>query len=256
MKTRAFMMFAATIAVAVGGGGAASAGADDDQAVADAAIAAFNEDMLGVGAVSNGPQDTTEATPEEIAAESPELKCFGDFGTGLDARGRLEGETARSFSDNFTLPTADEVPSTDPGYYPGGEDVSAGIVTLDEDHQDSLDELIDSAGSEEVAECIEAAFQSFFDAAGASVDTAGGSVPPSFEVDVAVGPDLGIGDTSAQFTLSLEKSYQGTVLGFVISFYAARVDRSIVIFTVSSSDSEAESLIDPLEVLGALVESV
>ena len=256
MKTRAFMMLAVTFAVAAAGGGAASAGADDDQAAADAAIAAFNEDMLGLGARSNGPQDTTEATPEEIAAESPGLDCLGDFGTGLDASGRLEGETARSFSDNFTLPTADEVPATDPGYFPGGEDIGAGIVTLDEDHQDTLDQLIGSAGSDDVAQCIEDAFQTFADAEAASADTTGGSVPPSFEIDVAVGPDLGIGDASAQFTLSVTTTFQGVVYGFTTAIYAARLDRSIAIVTISSTDSEAASVIDPLDVLGALVDSM
>ena len=249
------MMFAATIAVAVGGGGAASAGADDDQVTADEAIATFNEDMLGLGAVSNGPQDTTEATPEEIAAESPGLECLGDFGTGLDASGRLEGETARAFSDDFTLPAADEVPSTDPAYYPGGENISAGIITLGEEHQDTLDQIIGSAGSDEVAQCVEDAFQAFADAESANADTTGGSVPPSFEIDVTVNPDLGIGDASAQFTLGVTTTFQDVVYGYSASVYVARVDRSVAILNVNS-ESEDTSIIDPIEVLGALVESV
>jgi len=255
MKTRAFMMLAVTFAVAAAGGGAASAGADDDQAAADAAIAAFNEDMLGLGARSNGPQDTTEVSPEEIAAESPEFECLGDFGTGLDARGRLEGETARAFSDEFTLPAANEVPSTDPAYYPGGENVSAAIITLGEDHQDTLDQLIGSAGSDEVAQCIEDAFQAFADAESASAGTTGGSVPPSFEIDVTVNPDLGIGDASAQFTLGLTTTFQDVVYGYSASVYVARADRSLAILNVNS-ESEDTSIIDPIEVLDALVESL
>jgi len=255
MKTRALIILAATVGLAVAGGSAASAGAADDQAAADAAIAAFDEDMLGLGAVSNGAQDTTEVSPEEIAAESPGLECLGDFGTGLDSGGRLEGETARAFSDDFTLPAAGEVPSTDPAYYPGGENVSAGLITLGENDQDTLDQLISAAGSDEVAQCIEDAFQAFADAESASADTTGGSVPPSFEIDVTVTPDLGVGDASAQFTLGVTTTFQDVEYGYITAVYVARADRSVAILNVNS-ESEDTSIIDPIEVLDALVESL
>jgi hypothetical protein len=259
MERRASYLFTAALAAMTASAAASGdvfAGANDDQANADAAIAAFDDDMLEAGAVSDGPQDTTPSTEEEIAAENPGLECFGDFGTGLDAGGRLEGETARAFSDNFTLPATDEVPSTDPTYHPGGDSISAAVVTLDDEHQDTLDQLVGFAGSDDVATCLEDSFQAAIAAELATADTTGGSEPPSYEIDVSAEPDIGIGDSSAQFALLLTTTYQGATYVYNTYVYLARVDRSIALVNVTSNEAELESDIDPLEILGALVDAI
>src|SRR5688572_23784587 len=125
----------------IGGAGLAASGAvsasAEDQANAQAAIAGFNERLTEAGGESSGPPDTTPVDPEEFAAENPGSECFGPFAMGLDPGGHVEGETARADSDHFSLP-GDE----------GTDEIDAGVVVVDEDHEETLHEFVETLGSE------------------------------------------------------------------------------------------------------------
>jgi hypothetical protein len=219
----------------------------DDQAAADAAIAAFNERMLGAGGVSDGPQDTEEIDPEEYEAENPGSECFGEFATGLDAGGRLEGETGRAFSDYFSFAAPEDSDQS------GSDQVSAGIITVDEEHRGAIHDFVEVVGSGDVAACIEEAFTAMLVEEAAAAGTAAPEDPGSVEADAE--SDLGIGDASARIGITLSYNFEDVPYVFTIQAWVAAVDRTLVQISLSS-DEEQVSDIDPVAELEALVDSI
>lgn len=230
-----------------------AATAADDQAAADAAMASFNERMAAAGGVSDGPPDLTAAEDAEAVEDDPFAGCFGDI-TGLEPNGRLEGETARAFSDNFTFPPDGEPLDTDPLSMAISQDdaVSAAVITVDADHADAVDELVRALGSDEAATCLEGLFNDM-----AADEANAGSSPNAagFEVDVAAEADLGIGDASASLQLALTDSADGTASESNTAVYLARSDRSLVYLTIST-DAEPNAVFDAPAELVAIVDSL
>ena len=227
---------------------AASASADD-QAAADSAIAAFNERMLDAGGESNGPPDTTPVDPEEYAAENPGSECFGEFLYGLDPSGRLEGETARAFSDNFSFPAPED------SAVAGSDEVSAGVITVDEAHRDGLVDLVEMLGSEDVATCVEEAFTALMVAASSEAPAASGAPEETGTVDMTGETDLGVGDASAQARIAVTTTFDGTTYEYNIDVYAAVVDRSVVYFNITTAEAPVSDL-DGAAELEALADSL
>jgi hypothetical protein len=247
MKRLLTALAAATLGGALVAGSAAAS--PDDQAAADAAIAEFNERMTEAGGLSSGPPDMEPVDPE--SGDGLPVECVGEFETALDAGGHIEGETARAFSDDFKF-SADPPASTDPMdvMMLEGDDVNAGIVTVDEASIGALDELIELIGSEETATCLEGMFTSLMEDPSMTSDATGVTLP-EFGFDVSTEFDLGIGDASARFELDISSA------GFASqsTAWVARTGRSLVYFGVSTTgepvsdfDGEAEiaALIDSL----------
>ena len=59
--------------------------------------------MTGAGGVSDGAPDMEPAEPDDAAEEPPASECLDGLDEALEPTSRFEGETARAFSDNFTL---------------------------------------------------------------------------------------------------------------------------------------------------------
>lgn len=238
------------VAAAIGGASLGAAGAvtasADDQAAADAAIAAFNERMTAAGGESSGPPDTTPVDPEEYAEENPGSECFGAFATGLDPGGHVEGETARADSDHFSLPGDD-----------GTDEIDAGVITVDDDHADTIRDFIDLLGSEELATCLEEEFGALLDAEAAaaeeSSDTALAGFSGTIEVDVE--SDIGIGDASAHVRLTSAISSDAMSYTSNLDLYAAVSGRSLAAITVGTTEGPATDF-DPVAELEALVDAL
>ena len=236
---------AALSCAALATSGAASASADD-QSTADEAIARFNERMTEAGGQSSGPPDSTPVDPEEHAAENPGSECFGAFATALDAGGSIDGQTARANADHFTF-------SGDTG----SDDVDAGVVIVDEDHADVLEEFIDLLGSDDLSSCLSEAFNAMLQAeAEAAEEMSGTALPEELgTIEIASDSRLGVGDASAHVRFSSEITYDGTTFVTTLDLYAAVTGRSLAAITVAS-DEEPASDFDALAELEALVDSL
>lgn len=217
----------------------------DDQAAADEAIAAFNERMAAAGGESSGPPDTTPIDPEEYAAENPGTECFGEFATGLDPGGQVEGQTARADADHFSVPVDS-----------GTAEVDAGILTVDDDHADTVREFVEQLGADEFAECMETAFGGALADATADAEEAGVTAPEEIAtITVETEPDLGIGDASAHVTIGIESSFGDSTFVLNLDLYAAAAGRSLVSITVETSGESANDF-DGVAELEALVDSL
>ena len=225
--------------------GSISASADD-QAAADAAIAAFNERVTDAGGESSGPPDTTPIDPEQYAEENPGSECFGDFSTGLDPGGHVEGETARADSDHFSLPGDD-----------GSDEIDAGVILVSDDHSDTLRDFVDLLASEELATCLEEAFGALLDAEAAAAeegsDTALAGYSGTIEVDVE--SDIGVGDASAHVRILTEITYDEAAYTSNLDVYAAVSGRSLAAITVGTVEEPATDF-DPVAELDALLDAM
>ena len=246
---RPFLPLLATASIVAGasfGAGAVSASADD-QADADAAIDAFNERMTEAGAFSSGPPDMEPLDPE--AEEGLPTECVGQLDIALDDGGHVEGETARAFSDDFKF--SDDAPaSSDPAdvVMLEGDDVNAAVITVDEANIGTIDDLVEMVGSEEMATCLEDTFAELMDQASAEASDV---TIPQFTIEVDTESDLGIGDASARFSLTIEsQGYSSVSTGWI-----ARSDRSLA-FVGLSTTGEQVSDFDGEAELGDLVDSL
>ena len=223
------------VLVAVGG---LSATVDpEDQAVADAAVAVFNERLTAAGWTSTGP--FTQAAPEGGDDEESEFgSCLGGFERYLDYTDvRFPGETARAFSDNFELESSD----------PEGTDALGGtfgysgavVLTAEESAVDVLDTFVEQLGAEGTVACM-------------TEQEVLASAPE--EVTVSNEDDLGVGDASARLDLAVAMSYDGQEFSSAATFAAARVDRSLVVVVVGGTGGGAGDL-DPVAELAAVVDS-
>jgi len=255
MRRPAALVFAATLALGVGLVTAHVSASADDQAAADAAMAAFSERMIEAGGVSRGPTDITELDAEELAEQDNfGVECFGDAVSGLEAGGRMEGETARVFSAEFTfVPPGTPVTTDWLGIDLSEHDVvTASIVTVDADHIAAIEELVDQMGSDDGAQCV----MDTFVAQLSSEDTTGDSATlPGFELEASAEFDIGVGDASAEIHFGLTSEIGEQTYEFNTALYVARIDRSLV-FVAVVTGAELVSEIDGQAELAALVDSL
>jgi hypothetical protein len=232
-------------AAALACAGPVSASADD-QATADAAIAGFNERLTEAGGESSGPPDTTPIDPEEYAAENPGSECFGEFATGLDPGGQVEGETARADGDHFSLPGDD-----------GTDEVDASVVVVDEDHADIVRDFVDEIGSEDVATCLEEAFGALLESEAASAEEGSDETLPEYSgtIEVDAESDIGVGDASAHVRIGTEITYGDESYTSNVDLYVAVSGRSLAGVTVVTVAEPATDF-DPVAELEALVDSL
>jgi len=243
----------AAIAVVGISAGPVAATAADDQAAADAAMAAFSERMVAAGGVSDGPTDMSIDDEAETDPDDPFTGCFGDI-AGLEARGRLAGETARAFSDDFSFPGEGAPAATDPLSMTIASDdtIMGAVITVDDDSAGVIDEVVRAFGSEEAAMCLEGLFNEM--AAGA-VSDASSPGEAGFTVDVAAEADLGIGDASASLQLALASDIGGTTTASNVAVYLARADRSLIVLTITTDADPTVDIDGPGE-LAAIVDSL
>jgi hypothetical protein len=237
-------------AAVIGGAGFAASGSasasPEDQETANAAITAFNEQMTEAGGESSGPPDTTPIDPEEYAAENPGSECFGEFATGLDPGGHVEGETARADSDHFSLPGDG-----------GTDEIDAGVVIVDEDHADTVRDFVELLGSEELATCLEVAFSALMETEAAAVEEASGSTMAGDigSIEVETESDIGVGDASAHVRLASVFTFDEVTYTANLDLYAAVSDRSLAAITFGT-DEEPATDFDPVAALEDLLESL
>jgi hypothetical protein len=232
-------------AAALAASGPVSASADD-QATADAAIAGFNERLTEAGGESSGPPDTTPIDAEEYSEENPGSECFGEFATGLDPGGHVEGETARADGDHFSLP-GDE----------GSDEIDASVVVVDEDHADIVRDFVDEVGSEDVASCLEEAFGALLEAEAASAEDGSDATLPEYSgtIEVDAESDIGVGDASAHIRIGTAVAYDDVTYTSNVDLYAAVSGRSLAGVTVVTEEEPATEF-DPVAELEALVDSL
>jgi hypothetical protein len=234
----------AVACAALAAAGSASASAED-QSTADDAIAAFNERMTEAGGESSGPPDTTPVDPEEFAGENPGSECFGEFSTVLEAGGRVEGETARANADHFS-------------FYgdAGSDEIDAGVVIVDDDHAELVEDFVDALGSDELASCLQDAFDAMIEESAAAVEESSGSAPEDLgAIEVETESDLGVGDASAHVRLSSAITYDGSTYVSNLDLYAAVTGRSLAAITVST-DEEPATDFDAIAELEALIDDL
>lgn len=253
MKRSVALLAGATLALGTGLTATHVSANADDQSAADAATAAFNDRMTEAGGVSSGPTDITEVPPEDLEEDDIGMECFNAAALGLDAGGRMEGETARSFSDDFTF-ASDEPESTDPAeMYVADEDtVSAAVITVDGDHGADIEELVDQLGSGESAQCLEDAFMA--DATASEGTDVAPSVP-EYIVEITAESDLGVGDASALLTLRIASEAEDFSYEYTTAIYVARVDRTMAFVTIDTG-AESVSDVDGQAELEALVDAL
>jgi hypothetical protein len=241
------------VAVVLGGAAIASGSSlasSGDQPGADAAVAEFNERMLAAGGYSTGAPDMDPVDPDEAEDFLP-AECVGEFGAAIDPGGRFPGETARAISDDFRF--SDEEPaSTDPmdALMLDGDTVSAGVIVVDEESEGTLDEFVTIFGSEDTATCLEDFYADMMTDPSLTSDATEVTLP-EFTFDVATESDLGIGDASARFTLSIESADFGSGT----TAWVARTGRSLA-FVGITSQGEQVSDIDGQAELEALVDAL
>lgn len=271
MRTHPITCLLACSATVVGGlgGPSAAASGDDDQARADAAMQAFNERLLDAGFGSAGPPEQNDDDVEDFE------QCFGDLATLMaTSQGATEGETARSFSDEFRLTpkmmtaTADSKPvgSTEPAAADdehvesdesddeedadddAEEDqeelAAAFVVTVDEANRDDVEAFVTQFGTDEAADCFEQ------EIATAIFGDGSDTIPEGYgaKVEVRNESDLGIGDHSASIEFDVQFLIMGSRLDMSVTYVAAQSGRSLVIvlhgnvggFERSGFDPEAE----------------
>jgi len=251
-----------TAAIAAASGvSVAQASPADDQATADAAIAAFNERLTEAGGISSPAPDITPIDPAEIdeyATADPTLVCFGDVGTALDPGGRFEGETARAFSDDFTLTAPDAPVTTDPIELAMADNdhVNAAVITVGDAQVGTLDELIEFVGSDAFTTC----FNDFYAAASAGVpqasDAATADAPPMPAFEITADSDIGVGDSSVRLNFSVTSTVGEEVYVVNSSAAMARTGRTLVFANLVSSTEEPVSDVDLEAELTAIVDSL
>jgi hypothetical protein len=207
-----------------------ASGNSHDQKTVDGAVAVFNERLTDAGWISSGPP------PEVASVDIPEEeRVLGNCLNGFDVvifrntEQRLEGETARAFSDDFRI--GDLAPdSTDP--LPDYGYIAIGVFTVSDSSSQVLDEVVRVLGAEATASCLRQ--------------------PGNVQGDVTITNDIGVGDATSQ----LELSYSVDDLGqFTESLLASRVDRSLVTMVVATS-GRYHLDIDPVAELTAVLEAL
>jgi hypothetical protein len=219
-------------------GGLTTAIDPDDQAVADAAVAVFNERLTDAGWTSHGPLTQTGA-PDD-AEDSLFGACLGGFEQYLDYTDRhLDGETARAFSDDF------EFGSSDPGSTEAAGDTGyagAVVLTTTDSAVGALDTFVELLGAEQTVACV-SQLASFAPTSDATM---------SVSAAVTNQAGLGVGDASARLDVSVAMAFDGSEMTSAATFAAARVDRSLVVVAVGGSGPAALGL-DPVAELEAMI---
>ena len=260
MRSRIAIVAGSVALLAVTTGALPVGASADDQARLDAAIDAFGERMTDAGWTSEGstdddePSDDVDVDVDEMSEEDAAFaECFDELGIPIE--GDLEefpGETARSESDEYSFDATPEVSETTELFAIDfeGETISAFAVTVDESGTDTVEQFVEVFGSEETSDCLRSAFESMM--AGDIEDT---DVPVDFDVEVTTASDLGIGDQSARFELSLAGEVMGFSLDTVSQLVMARVGSDLVAVAHVVLGG-ADSAIDPVEELRLLVDSL
>jgi hypothetical protein len=214
-----------------------------DQAAAEAAVAVFNQRLTAGGWTSTGP--FAQSAGSEADAEKSEFgQCLGGFERYLDYTDvRLDGETARAFSDDFELTGGDREDSVSEGDI--GEFGYAGAVVLTAEASAVVmfDEFVQRLGAETTAACMTGQL--------AEAAPSGG---PAMEIGVTTVGDLGVGETSARLDVAVTMDHEGNAYGTSATFAAARVDRSLVVIVAGGSGSAASGF-DPVAELAAVVDT-
>jgi hypothetical protein len=205
-------------------------GERDEQVAAEAAVAVFSERISDAGWVSLGPP------PQEESGELPEDRPLGECFSGFDVvvlentERRLEGETARAYSDNFRVGDFDP-DSTDP--VPDEGYIAIGVFTVTDSSVAVLDEIVTMLGDAETVACL--------------------TRPGNEQGDTVTNvDDIGVGDTSARLDLSYAVDDGGQVTESVL---ASRVDRSLVTMVVYTG-GEFQLDLDPVTELAAVVDAL
>jgi hypothetical protein len=208
-----------------------------DQAAAEAAVAVFNDRLTAAGWTSTGPFAQSEAGDD--GEESEFGPCLGGFERYLDyADVRLEGETARAFSDDFQLNGDDREDR-------GGEFGYAGAIVLTAEASAiaMFDEFVHRLGAEATAACMTS-----------RLDEVAPSDGPTMEIGVTTDVELGVGEESARLDIAVTMDHEGNAYGTSATFAAARVDRSLVVVVAGGSGTAASAL-DPVAELAAVVDT-
>lgn len=210
------------------------------QARAEEAVAVFNERFTDAGWRSNGPQPVVD--PEE--GESEFGDCFGGMELMLDNTDeRIEGETARAYSDEFLLgdpdpPTGSDAAAAESAF------AAAAVITVDDDGMALLEDFVTILGAEDAATCIEDVLHEQYEADEGEVT-----------IDATVDDDLGIGDQGGRFDLALTSEAMDTMVSYNLSMAAVRADHSLVaVIAGGTGDSIAE--LDVVAELEAMVDAL
>jgi hypothetical protein len=222
----------------------ALASGPEDEAAAYDAVAIFNQRLDEAGWRSVGPPNEEETASDEEGEEESEFgDCLGELFTTFERGGRVEGETAHAFSDQFLLIPA-AAPTSTFDYFPDFASAMAFVITVDEPSVEALDSFVDRLGDDASSDCLSARLQ-FEEWAEENFD----------EVEVTQEPDLGVGDVSANATVDYSGSYEGQDFLHSVTLAAARTGRSLVV-VLYFVEGAPETSLDPVAELTAIVEAL
>jgi hypothetical protein len=212
----------------------------EDQAAADDAVAVFNERLTDAGWTSTGPPEVQDSSDFEGGGFGD---CFGGFDLYLEnTELRVDGETARAYSDQFTF--TGEGPETTEAIADFAN-AAALVITVDESSVEALDTFVAQLGSSETTECL-SALPEFEEVAEGDM---------TVDVEWATESELGVGESSARFTASIDTSGAAGDFSFDLSYDVARVDRSLVLVLYGSSGASPVEL-DTAAELDAMVDAL
>ena len=102
------------------------------------------------------------------------------------------------------------------------------MVSVDEEHADELETLVEVVGSPELVECAQQSIDEQM-TPDSGVLTSELLLPEDmFQISVDNEADLGVGDASARLHLAFEAAFFGEPLAFDTTLLFARVDRTLV----------------------------
>lgn len=221
--------------------------ASDDQGRADAAIAAFDDEVQGAGYTSSGPGD--EGDVLELGGDATDGfgtaagECLGDLSATIADDGSFVGETARATADTYALEPVDS--SDDVGFAMDEHTLDAVVAFIDDAHVADVNHIVDQFGSSEVGDCLSDLFTEQL-------------VGESAEIGIT-NDDLGVGDASAQFTIALTSAVQDQDIALVSAVSVALVDRAFVIVRatdIGPADASPSTNEIATDALGAMVDAL
>jgi hypothetical protein len=247
-RTTTKLAAAVVIVAGLVGAGTASAAAED-QGRADAAIAAFTDQVVEAGFESQGPSDETDVLDLRPADEDDDPTaaatnaCLADLAQYIAEDGTFVGETARATSDDFTL-AGDAPESTDPmAMSLGSSDEVAAVVAFVDDPA-GVSAIVEAFAGGELLDCVEEAFL---------------AIPPSSDAPLPSvtfdEEDLDLGDRAAEITLTSSFVFDEVEYRFSASIGLALVDRAIAVVTYDSTGDRVSDL-EVADLLGTLVENL
>lgn len=227
------------VTLALGIGAPASAAADQEQA--DAAIAAFTEQVTGAGFESTGPSEVGDVLdlrpsddPEDAAGA-----CLGDLAQHVTEDGTFVGQTAWAMSDSFALTAEQE--TTDPMAIPAYDEVAAAVTVVDDTA--GITAVVDAFAGDELIDCLIAATE----------------IPPSSDGPTATvtvdNEDVDLGDQAVVVTISSTFPFDDGEMTYTANLGLARVDRALAMVLYSST-GEPLSDLTAADVLATMVDAL